>query len=94
MSKPPPDRAEEPNRKVGPNPSSWTEGAMPLNIVRGGGVCEPSQHGGHILRGSMQPAVCMPTPGPDPRPRYRQAGKIGGKARHSTHFLQHRKPGE
>jgi hypothetical protein len=79
-----PDRGGDPKRQA----------AMPLNIVRGGGVCDPKEKGGHILRGSNQPAVCMPTPGPDPRPRYRQAGKIGGKARHSTHYLQHRKSGE
>jgi len=76
----PPDRGGHPNRQ-----------AMPLNMVRGGGVCNPGEKGAHVLKGSGQPAVCMPTPGPDPRPRYRQAGKIGGKARHSTQWAQHRK---
>ena len=68
---------------------------MPLNFVRGGGVCDPMEKGGHILRGSGQPAVCLPTPGPDPRPRYRQAGvHRTPRARHSTAYLQRRKPGE
>jgi hypothetical protein len=89
---PPPDRAGSPNRR----PPMWNVQGdkMPLNVVRGGGVCDPKETGGHIIRGSGSAALCMPTPGPDPRPRYREAGKIGGKARHSTHYLQHRKPGQ
>jgi hypothetical protein len=82
-AKPPPDRGNDPRRKP-----------QPLNMVRGGAVCDPKEKGGHLVRGSNQPAVCMPTPGMDPRPRWRQAGKVGGKARHSLHYLQHRKPGE
>jgi len=70
------------------------EESQPLNLVRGGGVCDPGEKGAHILKGSMHPAVCMPTAGPDPRPRYREAGKIGGPSRHSQHFLQHRKGGK
>ena len=70
-------------------------GAMPLNFVRGGGLCDPGEKGGHIIRGSLHPAVCTPTPGPDPRSRYRQAGLYRTpKARHSTAYLQKRKPGE
>jgi hypothetical protein len=42
------------------------------------------------MKGSGQAAICMPTPGNDQRPRWRQAGKIGGKSRHSTQFKQHR----
>jgi len=68
---------------------------MPLNFVRGGAVCDPSEKGGHIMRGSEQAAVCLPTPGPDPRPRYRQAGKVSTPhSRHGTHYLQHRQTGE
>jgi hypothetical protein len=57
-------------------------------------VCNPNEKGGHLLKGSGQAAVCMPTVGPDPRPRYRQAGKVGGPSRHSTHWAQHRKGGK
>jgi hypothetical protein len=68
---------------------------MPLNVVRGGGVCDPMEKGGHVMRGSMAAAVCLPTPGPDPRPRYRQAGvHRTPHSRHSTAYLQKRKPGE
>lgn len=68
---------------------------MPLNFVRGGGLCDPKEKGGHIIRGSLMPAVCLPTPGPDPRARYRQAGvSRTPRARHSTAYLQKRKPGE
>ena len=64
-------------------------------MVRGGAVCDPGQKGGHILKGTGQPAVCMPTAGPDQRPRYRQAGKpTAPPSRHSVHFLQHRKGGK
>jgi hypothetical protein len=91
---PPPDRANHPGRQVGPPMWNVAAGSMPLNVVRGGAVCDPKEKGGHIVRGSMHAAVCMPTPGGDPRPRYREAGKIGGKARHSVHYLQHRAPGE
>jgi len=64
---------------------------MPLNVVRGGAVCDPAQKGGHVMKGSMHAAVCLPTAGPDPRPRYREAGKhVTQHSRHSTHFLEHR----
>lgn len=53
------------------------------------------EKGGHVMRGSMAAAVCLPTPGPDPRPRYRQAGvHRTAHSRHSTAYLQKRKPGE
>ena len=81
----PKDRANDPARKP----------SQPLNFVRGGAVCNPQEKGGHVMKGSGQPAVCMPTAGGDPRPRYRQAGKaVTPPSRHSVHFLQHRKGGE
>lgn len=80
----PPDRAKDPRRQ----PSH--DAPMPLNMVRGGSVCDPQQKGGHLMKGSGQAAICMATPGPDQRPRWRQAGKIGGKSRHSVQFKQHR----
>ena len=83
MASSPPDRGNDPKRKP-----------QPLNFVRGGGICNPGEKGGHVMKGSGQAAVCMPTPGADPRPRWRQAGKIGGTSRHSTHAMQHRKGGK
>ena len=81
MPKGPPDRANDPNRQP----------SMPLNVVRGGAVCDPGQKGGHVMKGSMHAAVCLPTAGPDPRPRYREAGKhVTARSRHSVHFLEHR----
>lgn len=68
---------------------------MPLNIVRGGAVCDPGEKGGHVMRGSLHAAVCLPTPGPDTRPRYREAGvHRTARSRHSIAYLQKRKPGE
>jgi hypothetical protein len=46
-----------------------------LNYVRGGSICDASSKEGHLIRGSGQPAVCRKTAGPDPRPRWRVAGK-------------------
>lgn len=45
-----------------------------LEYVRGGAICDPKSKGAKLIRGSGAPAVCRPTPGPDPRPRYRVAG--------------------
>lgn len=45
-----------------------------LEYVRGGAICDPKDKGAKLIRGSGNPAVCRPTPGPDPRPRYRAAG--------------------
>jgi hypothetical protein len=84
-SKPPPDRGKDPKRQP----------AQPLNVVRGGSVCDPGQKGGHIMKGSMKAAVCMPTVGSDPRPRYREAGKpVTPPSRHSVQWAQHRKGGK
>jgi hypothetical protein len=82
MAKPPRDRAKDKNRQ-------------PLNVVRGGAVCDPGEKGGHVMKGSYHAAVCMPTLGTDPRPRYREAGRpVTPPSRHSLHFLQHRKGGK
>jgi hypothetical protein len=83
-----PDRAHHPNRR----PPAKEE-VQALNIVRGGTVCVPGEKGAHVLQGSMGPAVCIPSAGFDPRPRWRDAGAIGRvheHARHSTSFFQHR----
>jgi hypothetical protein len=84
----PPDRGKDTKRK-----------AQPLNIVRGGAVCQAGEKGGHIIKGSLKAAVCMPTVGPDPRSRWREAGSVGGRitgklSRHSLHYLQHRQLGQ
>src|SRR5215467_1328119 len=84
MAKPPPDRGKDPKRQ-----------AQPLNIVRGGAVCDPGQKGGHILKGSGQPAVCMPTGGTHPRPSDHEAGKgVTPPSRHRVHSAKHRKGGK
>ena len=55
-------------------------GAKKVRIVRGGGICGKGDmapgHDPAMVRGSMQIAQCRPTPGPDPRPRWRVAGKM------------------
>ena len=79
MAKGPPDRGEDSKRQV-----------QPLNMVRGGGICNAEEKGGHLIKGSGQAAICMPTPGLDSRPRWRQAGKIGKPSRHSQFSKQHR----
>lgn len=90
--KPPPDRAKHPARQVGSN--FVTPGDMPLKSVRGGAVCDPDDRGGHIMKGSLNAAVCMPTMGKDPRPRYREAGQpVTPPSRHSTQWAQHRTGG-
>lgn len=58
-------------KKSGSDKKKSTEG---LNIVRGGSICDPKAKGPHVLRGSLKPAVCRTTQGPDPRPRWRRAG--------------------
>jgi hypothetical protein len=45
-----------------------------LKYVRGGSICDPDEKGARLIRGSGNSAVCRPTPGKDPRPRYRAAG--------------------
>jgi hypothetical protein len=90
MANTPPDRAKHPGRAGTRDAHESHDAPMPLNMVRGGSVCDPDQKGGHLMKGSGQAAICMPTPGVDQRPRWRQAGKIGGKSRHSQQFKQHR----
>ena len=65
---------------------------QPLNVVRGGSVCQPGGPGGHVLRGTMSPAVCMPTVGADTRPRWRDVANLNAHrvSRHSTAWAQHR----
>lgn len=46
-----------------------------VKYVRGGAICDPKDKGSKLIRGSGSPAVCRTTPGKDPRPRYRAAGK-------------------
>lgn len=84
MSSSPRDRGKDDSRRP----------VQPLNLVRGGGICDPGEKGGHIMKGSMKPAVCMPNVGTDTRPRWKQAGKpVSPPSRHTVHFLQHRKGG-
>jgi hypothetical protein len=93
MAKPPPDRANHPARQVGSNFVNPAD--PPLKVVRGGAVCDPDQGGGHIMKGSLSAAVCMPTVGKDPRPRYREAGQpVTPPSRHSVQWAQHRKGGK
>jgi hypothetical protein len=49
-------------------------GARKVRLVRGGSICQP---GGPpaMIKGSLQGAMCVNTPGRDPRPRYRVIGK-------------------
>ncbi len=46
-----------------------------IQYVRGGSICSPGDKNAHLIRGSGAPAVCRTTPGKDPRPRWRVAGK-------------------
>lgn len=45
-----------------------------LKYVRGGAICDPKDKSAKLIRGSGKPAVCRPTAGADPRPRFRAAG--------------------
>ena len=67
---------------------------QPLNLVRGGSVCQSGGSGAHVLQGSMTPAVCMPTPGPDDRSRWRNPYTMERELhhvnRHSVAWAQHR----
>jgi hypothetical protein len=55
-------------------------GAKKVRMVRGGGICGAEDmkagHAPALVKGSMQSAQCRPTVGPDPRPRWRVAGKM------------------
>jgi hypothetical protein len=46
-----------------------------IKYVRGGSICNPDEKGAHLIRGSGSPASCRATPGGDPRPRWRVAGR-------------------
>lgn len=67
----------------------------PINMVRGGSVCEFNYgKGAHILMGSNYPGACMPSVGKDPRPRWRNLQSyeetIHKINRHSTAWAQRR----
>lgn len=77
----PGDRSKDPKRQV-----------QPLNIVRGGSVCQQGEKGAHIVAGSNHAAVCMPTVGVDTRPRWKDASNLNAHpiSRHSVSWAQHR----
>ena len=52
-------------------------GGRKVRVVRGGGICAKGDKPA-LVRGSMQSAMCVSTPGKDPRPRWRVAGKARG----------------
>ena len=51
------------------------ESEQAIRYVRGGSICDPDEKGAHLIRGSGSPASCRTTPGKDPRPRWRVAGR-------------------
>lgn len=51
-------------------------GAKKVRLVRGGSICNPGDKAPAMMKGSMQSAMCVSTPGADPRPRYRVVGKL------------------
>lgn len=51
------------------------EKSQAIRYVRGGSICDPREKGARLIRGSGSPATCRTTPGPDPRPRWRVAGR-------------------
>lgn len=83
----PPDRAHDPRRQP-------SKPSQPLNVVRGGSVCDPNSKGAHILQGSMSPAICFNSPfSEDNRPRWRPPTAIThlhAHARHSLSWWEHR----
>jgi len=53
-------------------------GARKVRLVRGGAICNPGDKSPAMIKGSFQGAMCVNTPGADPRPRYRVIGKTAG----------------
>lgn len=51
-------------------------GAKKVRLVRGGGICSQGDKSPKLIKGSMKSAMCVPTPGADPRPRYRAVGEL------------------
>lgn len=51
-------------------------GGKRMKVVRGGGICAKGEKPG-LVRGTLKPALCVATPGKDPRPRWRVAGTLG-----------------
>jgi hypothetical protein len=62
-------------------------GGKRIKVVRGGGICGAGEKPA-LTRGSLKTAVCMSTPGADPRPRWRVAGSnlssSGSQGSHGT----------
>ena len=58
-----------------PKPSKDSDDDKAIRYVRGGSICNPDEEGAHLIRGSGSPANCRTTPGGDPRPRWRVAGR-------------------
>lgn len=72
MAKPQKDRNKKrPSRKN----RADDEAGLAIRYVRGGSICDPGEKGARLIRGTGAPAVCRTTPGPDPRPRWRVAGR-------------------
>jgi hypothetical protein len=65
-------------KKKAQQDESQMVGAKKFKVVRGGGICDPKDRTPSMIRGSNAIAQCVTTPGPDPRPRYRAAGKSRG----------------
>ena len=63
------------SRRAKPTPPEEKEG---IQLVRGGGICSPGDKSAHLIRGTMQPAICRATPGLDTRARWRVAGRSNG----------------
>ena len=53
---------------------SMNMGGRRVKVVRGGGICAKGEKPA-LVRGSLSGAICVSTPGTDPRPRWRVAGK-------------------
>ena len=51
-------------------------GAKKVKLVRGGSICNPGDRQPAMIKGkSLKGAMCITTPGADPRPRYRVLGE-------------------
>jgi hypothetical protein len=62
-------------------------GGRKVKVVRGGGICQMGEKTA-LVRGTMRSAMCVSTPGADPRPRWRVAGTLkttGSKGSRGSH---------